>query len=173
MRFFKKSFVFFPFCFFILISSIQAQDFFLKEDESSIGRITLDLVFNEKNELTFAHPEVLKQFLMNDKEIPTASIAPRPPTGIENAVSAGLTAFTALLMMMVQDIYQINSEVRLSTTRGVLFFIFPFESHRLFIDCGNEHHLVATSLQPDSDTLKSMKSLSEVRKLCGVKDDQS
>ena len=159
--------------FFFAASPVMAQEFFIKTEGRGIDRINLDFEMSEKREIRFENPDHLKAFLMNDKRIPSSWVSARDASDVEKVVDAGFMILTGFMMISTHDSYELNSELRLSSIRGVFFFLFPFEDHYLYARCKNEEHLVATSAKPTDDTLKRMKTLSEVQKLCGVKDDSN
>ncbi len=149
-----------------LSSSAQAQDFFVKTDKKETEQVKIEFDWDSDRGVLFREPKVLEKFLVKDKELPSTWIEKREPSEVEKVVDAAFMIFTALMVISTHDTYQINSELRMSTIRGAVFLIFPFEDHNIYMDCGGDHHLVATSMKPTDDILERMKTPEEVRRLC-------
>lgn len=154
------------------ISGLSAQDFFVKTSDKDVRRVEVGLAFDKERNLFVNDPQPFGEFLVHDQEISTGWIPRREPTDVEKIVDGAFMLLTGLMVIATHDAYQINSELRLSTIRGAVFLFFPFEDHNLYVDCGGDHHLVATSHKPTDDILERMKTPQEVRRLC-LNDDQT
>lgn len=150
-------------------ASVQAQEVFVKVEEGFIQTRKLDIDLGEKSQISFPKPDQLKAFQMQDRKPLLASYEPRAMSDAERLIDASFFIFTGTLVIATHETYQITSELRLSSIRGVIFWFFPFEDHNLYLKCGDkEEFLIATTAEPKDDILKRLKSLKEARELCGV-----
>lgn len=151
----------------LLVSShLSAEDFYLKQASGLTEKISIQIERNDAGDLKFSTPEDLSRFTQTDKSIADGWISRREPSEVEQIVDAAFMALTGLLIIGIHDSYDINSELRLSKHSGVILFFFPFRDYNLYAHCGGDHHLIATTNEPNEETLKRMKSLEELREIC-------
>jgi len=143
-----------------------AEAFFVKTGTKTFGKIEIDLERNTERDIKFSAPSQLEPFTQRDKSIESGWITRREPSEVEQIVDAAFIALTGFLIIGINDSYDINSELRLSTHSGVVLFFFPFRDHYLYAHCGGDHHLIATTNEPNAETLKRMKSPEDLRSIC-------
>ena len=157
---FISSFVFFA-------TQLSAQTFIYKEktEDSKTSQIHLDFLLGDKSSIKFKEPALLSKFTSSESKISEVEVLPRPVSEAEKAMQAGLWILTAFAALASQETYDLGADMKLVSMRGLLFFIFPFESHYLYRSCKGEDHLVATSVTAEQ-TLNRLMPLDELHKLC-------
>jgi hypothetical protein len=145
---------------------VYATEFFMKTSKTSAEKIEINFEKNEAGDIKFSDPSQLERFVQTDKSIRDGWISRRPPSEVEQIVDAAFVALTGFLILGVHDSFDLNSELRLSTHSGVVMFFFPFRDHYLYAHCGGDHHLIATSNEPNEETLLRMKTLQDLEEIC-------
>lgn len=154
-------------------TSTYAKDFYLKLDDANVIRTPINIEVSDKDDIRFSEAERMRRFLLTDKNLPEGWIPAKEPTTVEKAIDMGLMLLTSLIMMGTHQTYHLNTELRLTAMRGVVMFVMPYEHYFLYSSCGGDSYLVAQSIKPTEDSLKRMKTLKEVRELCGIKDEST
>lgn len=154
--------------FFVLFAtSARAEPFYYKKDDGSVAVTEIDLHFSESRSLNICPRTPLLQSFSDDKDgINRGRILAREPSRAETLADAAVMILTALIALTAHDTYDLSQDLRMSRLIGVLFFIFPFEAEDIYRKCGENEYLVAVTNEPKDDTLKQLKSLAEIRRLC-------
>jgi len=151
---------------FAFAGELSAKDFFLKKDDKTLIRTKLSMDSEAKGDLIISDPKSFSRFLINDQMLPPERVSVREPSDVEKMIDASFMILTGFLMIAAHDTYDLNSELRLSSVKGILLFLFPFEDENLYIHCNSDQYLVASSTRPNEESLKRMKTIEEVRNLC-------
>jgi hypothetical protein len=149
-----------------IASDVGAEEFFVKTSKTAAEKIEVNFEKNDTGDIKFSDPSQLERFTQTDKSVQDGWISKRPPSEVEQIVDAAFIALTGFLILGVRDSFDINSELRLSTHSGVVLFFFPFRDHYLYANCGGDHHLIATSVEPNEEMLLRMKSLQDLEEIC-------
>lgn len=73
---------------------------------------------------------------------------------------------TGFLILSLRDTYDLTPHLKLISNRGLMFFIFPFETHSLYRVCGDRELLVGTSLKPSPENFEKMTSVESLEAEC-------
>jgi hypothetical protein len=150
----------------LIAFEVGAEEFFVKTSKTTTEKIEVKFEKNDAGDIQFSDPSQLERFTQTDKSVRDGWISKRPPSEVEQIVDAAFVALTGFLILGIHDSFDINSELRLSTHSGVVFFFFPFRDHYLYAHCGGDHHLIATSIEPNDEMLLRMKSLKDLEEIC-------
>lgn len=143
--------------------SLWAQAFYFKGEQDQILVRKIPFELHEDYSITFKKPEALEDLTSTQFE---NRIERRVPTKAEQIIDTSFSLLTGLTLILTHDSYDIAPDLRLTSNRQILFFIFPIESHLLYKRCHGEQYLIATSRIPDDETLKEMKTISEAKEIC-------
>jgi hypothetical protein len=165
-------FVYFALASLFIAFDVGAEEFFIKTSKTGAEKIELSFEKNEAGDIKFSDSSQLDRLTQTDKSLQEGWISKRPPSEVEQIVDAAFVALTGFLILGIHDSYDINSELRLSTHSGVVLFFFPFRDHYLYAHCGSDHHLIATSVEPNEEMLLRMKSLEDLEEICQTPREQ-
>ena len=152
-----------------VLFSVQAsaETFFYKDAAGHIAKTEIDFTISEDRSIEFSPSKFLASFT-NDKDgLKSGPLKVREPSEAEQIADTAVILLTSMLVLATHDTYDLSSDLRLSRMVGVFFFILPFEASDIYRKCGSNEYLIAVSDEPKDETLKQLKSLDEVRRLCG------
>jgi len=161
----------------LLGSSLGLENFYIKTAKSGTNPgfekspWPLVLEFNKNADgletVLLTDVQLLRQIAQKPEEIPFDPIVSRELSTIEKSINAAFLIFSGLLIMMIHDVYDLGSEFRLLRMQGLILFFFPSDTSVLYYRCGNKEYQIASSDEPNEKELLEMKTLEEVRELCG------
>lgn len=151
----------------------ETETFFFKGDDGLIQKIDLDLSFTKDEDLDLTPSKVLSSYTLDSKGTRSETIKKRVPTEAEKIADAAVMILTSLIVLSTHDSYDLSDDLRMSRVMGLILFVFPFESKDIYRKCEGNEYLVAVTDEPKDETLKQLKSLDEVRRLCGVNEKSS
>lgn len=151
---------------FLWASITQAETFFYKDNDGKIQKTEINIKVRNDQSIIVSPSKILPLYT-NDKDgLKSGPLPARKPTTAEEIADTAITVVTSFIILATHDTYDLSKDLRLSRVVGAIFFVFPVESSDIYRKCGDNEYLVAITNEPKDETLKQLKSLDEVRKLC-------
>jgi len=136
-------------------------------------KLRLERDTKDRNALVLRETRLLEEFTEDLQDLPEETeVRAREATDIEKTVDVAIMALTGLLIMPLNDSFDLGSGFRLSRISGLVFLFFPFEDYFLYRKCGKHEYLVASTIEPNKDSLKRMKTKDEIRDLCADEENE-
>jgi hypothetical protein len=151
---------------FLFGSTVQAETFFIKNNKGLISQVEISFKVNAADAVEFTDSRALTPYTSDKAGIKKGLLTRRDPTTAEKLADGAVMFLTTLLVTAIHDTYDLSDDLRMSRMSGIVLLIFPIESEDIYRKCNGNEYLVAVTEEPKDETLKQLKSLDEIRKLC-------
>ncbi|PIR22599.1 MAG: hypothetical protein COV44_07310 [Deltaproteobacteria bacterium CG11_big_fil_rev_8_21_14_0_20_45_16] len=161
-----------------VLSTAFGQDFYTKAAEkewelAAKYKLSFEHDAKDRDVLKLRETKLLEEFTEDLQDLPQETeVRAREPSDIEKAIDVSIMALTGLLVMALNDSFDLGPGFRLSRISGLLFLVVPFEDFYLYRKCGKKEYLVASTLKPSEKSLERMKTKEEIRDICDTEETE-